>query len=224
MQQHLDDGEIGRVAVICPKLAAQAVRNTNPLLKMSQQLIDHVSKFVVLQPEEQDTILHFFRRVKLQKKENAFIAGARCQTHYFVLKGCLRLFFVKEKGVEHTTQFALENWWLTDYMAFQTGQITEFYIQAVEPTEVLVIDYQAQEQLCRQHPQMERYFRLIYQKAYAATQLRIKYLYDLSREELYLRFNALYPEFIQRIPQYLLASFLGFTPEYLSEIRKKKRS
>jgi ribosomal protein L10 len=71
---------------------------------------------------------------------------------------------------------------------------------------------------------MERYFRFIYQRAYAASQMRFKYLYEFSKEEFYQHLNENYPEFIQRIPQYLIASFLGFTPEYLSEIRKKKRS
>ena len=71
---------------------------------------------------------------------------------------------------------------------------------------------------------MERYFRFIYQRAYAAAQLRIKYLFDYSKEEFYHSFKSKHPEFVQRIPQYLLASFLGFTPEYLSELRKKNRS
>lgn len=62
----------------------------------------------------------------------------------------------------------------------------------------------------------------MYQKGYGAAQQRIKYLYGMSREELYHMFANAYPEFVQRVPQYLLASFLGFTPEYLSEIRRKK--
>jgi hypothetical protein len=126
--------------------------------------------------------------------------------------------------VEQTTHFAIENWWLTDYLAFQSQQTTGFYIQAVENTQVLAIDWHAQERLLAQYPYLERYFRLVYQRAYGADQLRIKYLYAFSREELYHHFSTHFPEFIQRIPQYLLASFLGFTPEYLSEIRKKKRS
>ena len=73
-------------------------------------------------------------------------------------------------------------------------------------------------------PKMERYFRKIHQRAHGASQFRIRCQYDLSREELYRHLMSLYPEFVQRIPQYLLASYLGFTPEYLSEIRAKKLS
>jgi hypothetical protein len=71
---------------------------------------------------------------------------------------------------------------------------------------------------------MERYFRFVYQRAFGAMQMRIKYLYDFTKEEIFLHFIQHFPEFVQRIPQHLLASFLGFTPEYLSEIRKKTRS
>jgi hypothetical protein len=71
---------------------------------------------------------------------------------------------------------------------------------------------------------MERYFRLIHQRAHAAAQNRLKGLFSQTREEIYRQFVKQYPEFVQRIPQYLLASFLGFTPEYLSELRAKKLS
>lgn len=134
------------------------------------------------------------------------------------------MFFINEKGMEQTIQFAIENWWITDYLAFDRQAKTEFSIQALEPTEVLQIDYQHQERLLSAFPQLERYFRLIYQRVYAALQLRAKYFYDFSREQLYHHFNNSFPGFTQRIPQHLLASYLNMTPEYLSEIKKKAHS
>ena len=71
---------------------------------------------------------------------------------------------------------------------------------------------------------LERYFRTIYQIAYGASLIKVKYLYDLSKEEIYLHFTEHFPDFAQRVPQYLIASFLGLTPEYVSEIRAKNRS
>ncbi|PSR55330.1 Crp/Fnr family transcriptional regulator [Adhaeribacter arboris] len=191
---------------------------------MSEQLIKHFARFVEIKEADVPAILSYFQPIRLAKKESLLSEGSICTSNYFVVKGCLRLFFVNEKGVEQTIQFAIENWWLTDYLAFQNQQPSNFYIQGVEKTEVLAISFSAQEQLFQQFPHLERYFRLIYQKAYGASQVRIKFLYDYSREELYQNFAASYPQFIQRIPQYLLASFLGFTPEYLSELRKKKRA
>src|SRR5690606_7344096 len=91
----------------------------------------------------------------------------------FVLKGVLRKFFINEKGTEQTTEFAIENWWLTDNLAYEHQLKTGFYIQAVETSEILVITQKSQEQLLAQFPVLERYFRFIYQRAYAASQMRI---------------------------------------------------
>ena len=134
------------------------------------------------------------------------------------------MFFINDKGVEQTTQFAIENWWLSDYMAYGTKNRSDYFIQAVERTELLSIHYAQEELLLESFPVMERYFRHVHQRAHAAAQFRIKGVFSLSREEAYYLFAKRFPEFVNRVPQYLLASYLGFTPEYLSEIRGKKRS
>lgn len=191
---------------------------------MSEIFKNHLEKFIEIDEKELSDILAFFQIKKVKKKENLLEEGQICKSHYFVLNGCLRKFFINGKGMEQTTEFAIENWWITDNFAYERGLSTEFYIQAVENSEILVIDREGQEKLLIEFPKMERYFRFIYQRAYAATQIRIKYLYDFSKEEFYDHLCKAHPEFVQRIPQYLIASFLGFTPEYLSEIRNKKRS
>src|SRR5690606_19790114 len=184
----------------------------------------HIEKFVSLTEDEFTDTMGYFKQATLKKKATDLEAGHVCNAHYFVLNGCLRKFFINDKGVEQTTEFAIEHWWLTDNIAFERQSITEFYIQAVEPTEVLYLDSASQERLLHNIPKMERYFRFVYQRAFAASQMRIKYLYGFSKEEFYHHLNDTHPEFVQRIPQYLIASFLGFTPEYLSEIRAKGRS
>ncbi|WP_130736001.1 Crp/Fnr family transcriptional regulator [Flavobacterium sp. J27] len=184
----------------------------------------HLTQFTTLDEAEFESVLSFFKTIKVRKKENLLIEGQVCKTHFFVLKGCLRKFFINNKGVEQTTEFAIENWWLTDNIAYERELPTQFYIQAVEPCEVLTIEKHLQDQLLLEHPTLERYFRFIYQRAFAASQMRIKYLYDFSKEEAYFQLCKNQPEFVQRVPQYLIASFLGFTPEYLSEIRNQKRS
>jgi CRP-like cAMP-binding protein len=191
---------------------------------MSEIFKNHIKKFTEINDNEFADVLRFFHTQHVGKKENLLVEGKICKYHYFVLSGCLRKFFVTEKGMEQTTEFAIENWWMTDNIAYEKQQPTGFYIQAVENAEVLRIDYNSQEKLLFAIPKMERYFRFIYQRAYAASQMRVKYLYAFSKEEFYNHLIKLHPEFVQRIPQYLIASYLGFTPEYLSEIRKKKRS
>ncbi len=185
---------------------------------------NHINKFTNITDDAFSNILSFFEEQNVKKKENLLGEGKPCRYNYFVLKGCLRMFFINDKGVEQTTEFAIENWWLTDNFAFERHLPSPFYIQAVENSHLLRIDYASQEKLVATHPEMERYFRFIFQRAFSAAQMRIKYLYDFSKEEMFHQLNDQHPEFVQRIPQYLVASFLGFTPEYLSEIRKKPRS
>lgn len=191
---------------------------------MSPVLKDHIQKFVPVTEEEIQHIASFFQTIHFKKKQNLLEEGQLCRQHYFVEKGVVRMFYVNEKGVEHTTQFALEGWWITDLMAFQNRLPAGFSIQAVQAATVLAIGCDEQEILLAQYPAMEKYFRIIFQKAYAANQLRIKYIYNFTSEEMYDLFAEQNPAFVQRIPQYLLASYLGFTPEYLSELRRKKLS
>lgn len=184
----------------------------------------HLEKFITINDEEFNSIISFFQILETQKKENILIEDEVCKFKYFVLEGCLRKFFINEKGMEQTTEFAIENWWISDTFAFEKQLKSNFNIQSVEKSSLLIIDYQSHELLLQKHPVMERYFRMVYQTAYAAAEKRIRYIYEMTKEEYYVHFSTLYPWFIQRIPQYLIASFLGFTPEYLSEIRAKLRS
>ncbi|GAB3835700.1 Crp/Fnr family transcriptional regulator [Hymenobacter jeollabukensis] len=191
---------------------------------MMELLRAHLARFIELPEADWESIQGFFELLDVGKKANLLVQGELCQAHYFVAQGCLRLYFVNDKGTEQTTQFALEGWWLTDYAAFGTSAPATFGIQAVEKSTVLAISFAGQEQLLHEFPRLERYFRLIHQRAHAASQFRIKGLYSLSGEERYWQFHQRQPAFVQRVPQYLLASYLGITPEYLSEIRGRRHS
>ena len=191
---------------------------------MSDIFKSHLKKFIEIDENEFQEVMGFVEIIKVKKKQNLLLEGQICKSHFFVLKGCLRKFFINEKGTEQTTEFAIETWWLTDHLAFEKQLPSEFYIQAVENSEVLVVHQPNQDKLLEQCPKLERYFRFVYQRAFAASQMRIKYLYSFSKEEFYHQLVQKYPAFVQRIPQYLIASFIGFMPEYLSEIMAKKLS
>jgi len=181
----------------------------------------HIRKFTTVTDEEFEEIKKFFDTKEVNKKENLLAEGQICRHHYFVLDGLLRKFYINEKGTEQTTEFAIETWWLTDNFAYEIKVPTEFYIQAVEKSTILYFTQEKQEKLLKEFPVMERYFRFVYQRAYAAAQKRIQFLFSFSKEEFYFQAVRNHPEFVQRVPQYLIASYLGFTPEYLSEIRKR---
>jgi CRP/FNR family transcriptional regulator len=190
---------------------------------MYSQLIDHINRFVALSDAEVEILLPYLQSRTVKKKEYLLKEGQICTANYFITTGCFRCYFVNDKGIEQTFQFGIENWWITDYASLENNKPSFFYIQAVENATVIFIDKNISEELFAKLPKLERYFRLLLQKLNAASQLRIKYLYSFSREELYNHFNDLFPEFVQRVPQYMLASYLNFTPEFLSKIRAKKR-
>ncbi len=185
-------------------------------------LYNHINKFIDLTAEEQEILASLLKSYSYKKKAFLHEAGETCRANYFVVKGCLRLYFIDIKGAEQTTQFAIENWWISDLTSFLFQKQSDFYIQAAESTEVIAIERRHYDDLFDKLPKLEKYFRLIFQKLHQASQIRIKYLYSQTAEERYTNFNKLFPEFVQRVPQYMLASYLGFTPEFLSKIRAKK--
>src|SRR5689334_17840320 len=103
---------------------------------MTENLKKHIEKFIEIHEQEYAEIRKYFTVSAVIKKQNLLVEGNICKSNYFVSEGCLRLFFVNEKGVEQTIQFALENWWLADYLSFSSQRPSEFNIQAVEKTEV----------------------------------------------------------------------------------------
>lgn len=183
-------------------------------------LIQHIQKMTSSPDIDGDSILSFFETRTFKKKDILQEEDKRCLLYFFVVKGCLRLYFTDQNGVEQTQQLALENWWMTDLNAFRSGRKSAYTIQALEATEVLAITAPNYELILAKFPVIENYFRLIYERAYAASLLRIQMISRMPKDEFYELFQSKYPEFIQRIPQKVLASFLGFTPEYLSELRK----
>lgn len=189
---------------------------------MPEPLYLHIKRHTALSEAEFNAIGGYFDTRKVKKKELLVTEGKLCTRHFFVVKGCLRLFFLKEDGQEQTIQFAIENWWMTDIDAFNKKKRAAFSVQAIEATEVLEIEKSRLDELLEAHPLMERYFRMVYERAYTASLFRVKYIFQLSKDAFYEHFSNTYPEFVQRIPQKVLASFLGFTPEYLSALRKKK--
>lgn len=189
---------------------------------MFEAIITHINKHVSLTPAEEELLTAALTIRDVKKKEHLLREGEVCTENYFIIKGCFRMYINTAKGVERVIQFGIENWWITDYASFKSGHPSGFNIQAVENSQIVVLDKKVIEELFLNIPKLERYFRIIAEKAYSAQLMRIHYIFNLTGEEQYNMMNSRFPEFVQRIPQYLLASFLGITPEFLSKLRAKK--
>lgn len=188
---------------------------------MDTGLFQHINKFVSIEACEFEKIIPYFTRKKIRKKELLMRAGDKVLHDYFVLSGSLQMYFIDDDGTEHTIQFALKGWWLADYLALQKKEPTGFYMQAVENSEVLSISPVKRSELFCDFPNMESYFRAVYQIAYGTYQTRMKYILSYSKEEIYFKFRDSFPEFVNSVPQYLIASYLGLSAEYVSKLRRK---
>lgn len=185
-------------------------------------LFDHIQKFVSLSEPDKALLSEVLQSKTLKRKEILLKEGQVCTAQYFVVKGCFRMYYVNDKGAEHITQFGIDNWWICDYKSYDSAQGSQYYIQAVTEVEVIVWDKVKGEKLLEQIPALERYFRILLQRNAASAQQRIKYLFEFSGAELYHHFNNTHPDFVQKVPQYMLASYLGISAEFLSKIRAGK--
>ncbi|RPD39169.1 Crp/Fnr family transcriptional regulator [Chitinophaga barathri] len=191
---------------------------------MLTNLFEHIRKFVPLSEEEEQILAQYIEIRDVKKKDHLLKAGQVCQGNYFIIKGCCRAYFDSERDGEQIYHFAIENWWITDYISLEAHTPSESNIQALENTTYAVLYRDVQDGLFAAVPQLERYFRIILQKALTAAQLRVKYIFTQTGEERYHHFAGSFPDFVQRVPLYMIASYLGFTPEFISKIRAKKKA
>jgi CRP-like cAMP-binding protein len=189
---------------------------------MHSALLAHIKRYVNLTTAEEQLLCDSVELKKYKKKEFLLKAGKYCTDNYFVVKGCVRLYYVNDKLNEQIIQFGIENWWIADQDSLLNKKPSACFLQVLEPSELLVLPEKQREILCEQIPKLERYFFIMSQKAFVAAQRRIGFIFNLSYEERYRFFSKQYPGFIQRVPQYMLASYLGFTPQFLSRLRAKK--
>ena len=189
---------------------------------MYAQILSHIKRYVQLDAHEEQLLCENLEIVKLKRRKFLLEPGKTCAGNYFVIKGCVRQYFVTKKLSEQIIQFGLESWWIADQDSLMNQKPSTCYIQAIEDTELLLLTEKNREMLFEKVPKLERYFWLMMQKSFVASQRRIGYIFDKNDEERYRHFAKLYPGFLQRVPQYMLASYLGFTPQFMSRLRAKK--
>lgn len=189
---------------------------------MKEQLIKSISKYIKLNSEEENLIETFWIEKILEKGDYLLRNGETCRTDNFVVQGTLKAFYINpETGKEEILYFSIENWWATDIESFQKQKPSIYNIQAIEKTTLLQIRYDSFQKMLKQIPKLERFFRIILENYLGSLQRRIILNKVLDAEQRYLDFLENYPEIAEKVPNYLIASYLGITAEFLSRIRKK---
>lgn len=184
-------------------------------------LLESIEKHINLSDEEKQSIAPLLRERKVKKGQFVVHEGAIDRCTYFVNKGSLITYFIDREGKQHIVQFAIEGWWISDLQSFLMQMPATFNVQALEDSEVLELPIENLEALFDRVTKMERYFRIVTQRAFISFQQRMVQNLSMDAEERYLAFQQKYPKIELRFPQKMVAEYLGISPEFLSKIKKR---
>ncbi len=188
---------------------------------MYELFFQNFNKKLALTEEEETLIKKYLIPKKLRKKQYLLQEDEVCKSYAFIEKGALRAYTVDNSGNEHIIQFGIEGWIVSDLYSFLTGEPATYNIDALEDAELVLISKTAHEELLQKLPKYETFTRLNITGAYIAMQKRLTSIISSPLEERYTNFTKAYPEIVQRVPQHMIASYMGLTPETLSRIRKR---
>ena len=188
--------------------------NTKPFL-------EYIHKFISLTDEEENMLRSKIVNRNYLKDQYIAQQGDICRSVNFIISGCTKTFYIDKEGQEHIVMFSIEDWWTSDMGSFISQTEADFNVQCVENTELIMFHRDIIEKLYEEIPKLERFFRQIVERALVASQKRIVRSFSLTARERYLYFKNQYPEIEKRIPQYMIASYLGITKEFLSKIKSQ---
>jgi CRP/FNR family transcriptional regulator, cyclic AMP receptor protein len=186
---------------------------------MAPALRQHFEELTSLTDAEYERVLSFFQLKKFKKHSIIVQPGDTVKYEYFVLKGLIKTFMIDDAGKEHIWQFAMENWWATDYSAYLTGQPSSFIVQCLEDVEVLCLAHTDRELLCRQIHSFEHFWRMKVTSGFLSQQKRIMALLQNDAQSRYQQLLEQYPSLFQRVPKAQIAAYLGVSRETLSRLR-----
>ena len=188
---------------------------------MYERYFQHFNEKVPLTEEEEEFIKNYLTVKKLRKRQYLLQEGDVCKCVAFLEKGALRLYRVNEDGSEHIVAFALEGFFITDLYSFLTNEISIYNIDAIEDSELVLITKSASDELRKLSLKYQEFIFQETSEAYIQLARRITSTISLGLEERYKELTTDYPDIIHRVPQHMIASYMGLTPETLSRVRKR---
>lgn len=192
------------------------------LLTNIDPLLAYFNNLIPLNTEEKKLVTELFKPRLYRRRQFVLQEGDVCNQFNFVVRGCLRMYKIDEKGNIHILQFAAENWWLMDIGSFHQRNVSELYIDALEDTMVLQINYDNLIALYLKTTKFDRIFRVLIENSFVSLQKRLLQNISSTAEERYLSFLQSYAHLNNRLPQTQIAAYLGITPEFLSRLRNKQ--
>ncbi len=187
----------------------------------SHAILRNIRRFVDFSEEEAERLLTIAKTTRFKKRQFLDQPGYVSNHRNYILKGAFRSYFIDEEGKDHTVQIAIEDWFVSDFYSYITRTPATLYVEALEDSILLQMRHEDIEGLCKEIHNLSDYFRITTEKAFAYSRMRALSNLSKSAEERYLEFNEMYPGIVQRVPQKIVASYLGMSPEFLSKIRSQ---
>lgn len=184
--------------------------------------IKYIQRTIALSAEELAEFTAAFHIKKIKKKQFIIQPDFTAKYRTYVMQGAFRSYVIDQNGIDHTIQFAMEDWWVSDYNSYIYQKPATMFVVALEDSTVLQIDFETEKQLKKTNHKFETFFRIAAERTAAFHQRRIISALTRTAEERYNDFVETYPSVANRLPQYALASYLGMTREFLSKIRNHK--
>ncbi|WP_034893311.1 Crp/Fnr family transcriptional regulator [Gillisia sp. Hel_I_29] len=185
------------------------------------ELTNFIRKNVNIEDDDLKIVLSYFKTIKKKKNEILLSKGKNSQVSYFVKKGCLRLFYIDEKGKDVTRYIAFENQFATELVSFITNQPAQETIQAVESSELLYINHDDFRHLMKIIPKWKDFYSIYLEKAYVNNSKRLMSFTTLNASERYNQLFKINPKIVKRIPNKIVASYINISQETLSRIKSK---
>ncbi len=188
-------------------------------MELYTNLLSNINRYVSLTQEEQQKLIAIIQVTKVKKRQFIDQPNYVSQYRNYVQKGSFRSYFIDKEGKEHTVQIAMEDWFVSDFYSYITQTPATLYVEAMENSILLQMRYNDIEELCKEIHAISEYFRITTERAFAFSRMRALSSLSKTAEERYLELLGRYPNMIERVPQRVIASYLGMTPEFLSKIR-----
>jgi CRP-like cAMP-binding protein len=186
-----------------------------------EPLLSYFDRLIPLTNEEKELVEEKFRHRLYRKRQYVLQEGDVCSYVNFVVRGCLRMYKIDDKGNTHVLQFAAENYWINDLGSFHSLRVSELNIDALEDTVVLQINRDDLVSIYRKAPKFDRIFRVLIENSFVRLQQRLLQNISSTAEERYKTFLEVYPHLANRLSQVQIAAFLGISPEFLSRLRNR---
>lgn len=191
-------------------------------MEQESPIIRYVNKIIELTFDEAAVFQAQFKEVKVKKRQFIVQPNFTARNRHFILKGAFRAYVVADEGKDYTISFAIDEWWITDYNSYIFQQPATMFVVALEDSTLLQLEFEKEKWLKSCNHKFETIFRVMAERGLAFQQRRLIANLTQTAEQRYHQFVDKYPQIIQRVPQYALASYLGMTTEFLSRIRNKR--